>query len=191
MKTHRANRLRSLTSEIFTACDAPPEDAEVIARHLVGGQPQGARFSRSPPDSAVRRQHPQKRDRSRRRDRNGQGNRCDRPSRPELELRPGRGPHRYRDGGCQGRKPGPRIGRPVPNSARRLPEPLHRGGRPGRDGGACGLQRRFPERSLGGALGGPRGAHRNQPDIAGGRRRTGGRYCSTRPRAPSPKARCA
>ena len=41
MKTHQANRLRSLTSDIFTACDAPPEDAEVIARHLVGANLKG------------------------------------------------------------------------------------------------------------------------------------------------------
>ena len=41
MKTHQANRLRSLTSDIFTACDAPPEDAEVLARHLVAANLKG------------------------------------------------------------------------------------------------------------------------------------------------------
>lgn len=41
MKTHRANRLRNLTSDIFTACDVPPEDGNTVAHHLVAANLKG------------------------------------------------------------------------------------------------------------------------------------------------------
>ena len=40
-KTHQADRLRQLTSDIFTACEVSPEDAQVLANHLVGANLKG------------------------------------------------------------------------------------------------------------------------------------------------------
>ena len=41
MKTHQANRLRQLTADIFKACAVPPEDAEILAHHLVAANLKG------------------------------------------------------------------------------------------------------------------------------------------------------
>ena len=41
METHKANRLRQLTYEIFTACEVSPRDAEILAHHLVAANLKG------------------------------------------------------------------------------------------------------------------------------------------------------
>ena len=40
-KTYQADRLRQLTSDIFTACEVSPEDARIVADHLVGANLKG------------------------------------------------------------------------------------------------------------------------------------------------------
>ena len=41
MKTHQADRLRQLTSDIFRACEVPSGDAGILADHLVGANLKG------------------------------------------------------------------------------------------------------------------------------------------------------
>ena len=41
MKTHQADRLRRLTSDIFTSCEVPSGDAGILADHLVGANLKG------------------------------------------------------------------------------------------------------------------------------------------------------